>query len=103
MSAPDWKVANTPQRACDTIAHKKEPDHANKRNAIPEPNSPITTDSRRLTVSATTPVGISNSRYVPSSTVPISRSCNGSSPSSTMRNTLKMVAMRRKEKPSAPE
>ncbi len=99
-SAPLWNVANNPHNAWEIIATANEPDSPSTMKAAPEPTSPITTDNRRLTVSATTPVGTSNSRYDSSSTVPISSSCSGPSCNSTIRNTLKSTDIRRKAKPS---
>ena len=61
-SAPLWNVANTPHIAWESTATAKDPATPSTTYAAPVPNSPITTERRRLTVSATTPVGTSNSR-----------------------------------------
>src|SRR3954469_225178 len=53
---------------------------------------PMTTETLRLTVSATTPVGISHNVTVSSSTVPTNVSCSALSSSRVMRNTIVAVA-----------
>jgi hypothetical protein len=80
-SAPLWNEAKTPHSTCEIAATRKECAIPSSAKASPEPTSPITTDSRRLIVSATTPVGTSHSRYVPSRIVPNSTSWNGVKPS----------------------
>ena len=62
MSAPLVNVANTPHIAWETSAQANEFEPARTRNATPAPARPITTESRRLTVSAITPVGTSKTR-----------------------------------------
>ena len=47
-------------------------------NPTPVNTIPITTERRRLTVSATTPVGTSKRNTATSSAVPTSTSCNAS-------------------------
>ena len=86
-SAPLWNVAKTPQRTCDSAATANACANPSTANATPDPIRPITTDSRRLTVSAITPVGISNTRYVALEDRPQQHELEGSSPSVSTTNT----------------